>query len=108
MSSPNGTTAAPERGTESVEALVGREVVPEPTGAAAWTRDAAVAAKAAPLRIYLGAATGVGKTFAMLSEGRRRAERGTKVVVASVETYGRPKTIEMLDGLPIVPARPVG
>ena len=55
MSSPNGTTAAPERGTESVEALVGREVVPEPTGAAAWTRDAAIAAKAAPLRIYLGA-----------------------------------------------------
>jgi two-component system, OmpR family, sensor histidine kinase KdpD len=107
MSSPNGTTAAPERGTESVEALVGREVVPEPTGAAAWTRDAAVAAKAAPLRIYLGAAPGVGKTFAMLSEGRRRAERGTKVVVATVETYGRPKTIEMLEGLPMIPPHPV-
>jgi len=107
MSSPNGTTAAPERGTESVEALVGREVVPEPTGAAAWTRDAAIAAKAAPLRIYLGAAPGVGKTFAMLSEGRRRAERGTKVVVATAETYGRPKTIEMLEGLPMIPAHPV-
>ncbi len=107
MSSPNGTTAVPERGTESVEALVGREVVPEPTGAAAWTRDAAIAAKAAPLRIYLGAAPGVGKTFAMLSEGRRRAERGTRVVVATAETYGRPKTIEMLDGLPMIPAHPV-
>ncbi len=107
MSSPNGTTAAPERGTESVEALVGREVVPEPTGAAAWTRDAAIAAKAAPLRIYLGAAPGVGKTFAMLSEGRRRAERGTRVVVATADTYGRPKTIEMLDGLPMIPAHPV-
>jgi two-component system sensor histidine kinase KdpD len=107
MSSPNGTTAAPERGTESVEALVGREVVPEPTGAAAWTRDAAIGAKAAPLRIYLGAAPGVGKTFAMLSEGRRRAERGTKVVVVTAETYGRPKTIEMLEGLPMIPAHPV-
>jgi len=107
MSSPNGTTAAPERGTESVEALVGREVVPEPTGAAAWTRDAAIAAKAAPLRIYLGAAPGVGKTFAMLSEGRRRAERGTKVVVATAETYGRPKTIEMLEGLAMIPPHPV-
>jgi two-component system, OmpR family, sensor histidine kinase KdpD len=107
MSSPNGTTAAPERGTESVEALVGREVVPEPTAAAAWTRDAAIAAKAAPLRIYLGAAPGVGKTFAMLSEGRRRAERGTKVVVATAETYGRPKTIEMLEGLPMMPAHPL-
>jgi len=107
MSSPNGTTAVPERGTESVEALVGREVVPEPTGAAAWTRDAAIAAKAAPLRIYLGAAPGVGKTFAMLSEGRRRADRGTKVIVATAETYGRPKTIEMLEGLPMVSAHPV-
>jgi two-component system sensor histidine kinase KdpD len=107
MSSPNGTTAVPERGTESVEALVGREVVPEPTGAAAWTRDASIAAKAAPLRIYLGAAPGVGKTFAMLSEGRRRAERGTKVVIATAETYGRPKTIEMLEGLPMIPAHPV-
>jgi two-component system sensor histidine kinase KdpD len=107
MSSPNDTTAAPERGTESVEALVGHEVVPEPTGAAAWTREAAIVAKAAPLRIYLGAAPGVGKTFAMLSEGRRRAERGTKVVVATAETYGRPKTIEMLEGLPMIPAHPV-
>jgi two-component system, OmpR family, sensor histidine kinase KdpD len=107
MSTPNGTTAVPERGTESVEALVGHEVVPEPTTAPAWTQDAAMAAKAAPLRIYLGAAPGVGKTFAMLSEGRRRAERGTKVVVAIAETYGRPKTIEMLEGLPMVPSRPV-
>ena len=107
MSLPNGTTAVPKRGTESVEALVGREVVPEPTAAPAWTREAAISAKAAPLRIYLGAAPGVGKTFAMLSEGRRRAERGTKVVVASVETYGRPKTIEMLEGLPMFPSHPV-
>jgi two-component system sensor histidine kinase KdpD len=67
----------------------------------------AIAAKAAPLRIYLGAAPGVGKTFAMLSEGRRRAERGTKVVVATAETYGRPKTIEILEGLPTIPAHPV-
>ena len=41
------------------------------------------------LRIYLGAAPGVGKTFAMLNEGRRRAERGTDVVVGIVETHGR-------------------
>ena len=43
------------------------------------------------LRIYLGAAPGVGKTFAMLNEGRRRHERGTDVVVGFVETHGRPK-----------------
>ena len=41
------------------------------------------------LRIYLGAAPGVGKTFAMLGEAHRRAERGTDVVVGLVETHGR-------------------
>ncbi|MCA1835196.1 MAG: DUF4118 domain-containing protein, partial [Actinobacteria bacterium] len=57
------------------------------------------------LRLYLGAAPGVGKTYAALSEARRRAERGTDVVVGFVETYGRPKTRELLDGLAIVPCR---
>ena len=47
------------------------------------------------LRVYLGAAPGVGKTYAMLGEGRRRAARGTDVVVAFVETHGRPHTEEM-------------
>ena len=41
------------------------------------------------LRIYLGAAPGVGKTYAMLGEAHRRLERGTDVVVGFVETYGR-------------------
>ena len=41
------------------------------------------------LRIYLGAAPGVGKTYAMLGEAHRRAERGTDVVVGLVETHGR-------------------
>jgi two-component system sensor histidine kinase KdpD len=99
------STSAPERGVESVEALIGHEVVAEPTAPPAWTRVQATEAKAASLRIYLGAAPGVGKTYAMLSEGRRRAERGTRVVIACVETYGRPRTIEMLQGLELVPAR---
>ena len=86
-----------------MEALVGHAVVPEPSAPAAWNRDTAAAAKRSPLRIYLGAAPGVGKTYAMLSEGRRRADRGARVVVACVETYGRPNTIAMLEGLEIVP-----
>ena len=49
------------------------------------------------LRIYLGAAPGVGKTFAMLGEGRRRAARGTDVVVGLVEDHGRPRTREAVD-----------
>src|SRR5689334_15784520 len=51
------------------------------------------------LRIYLGAAPGVGKTYAMLDEGFRRRERGTDVVVAYVETHGRPNTIRQLRDL---------
>ncbi|SDH83508.1 two-component system, OmpR family, sensor histidine kinase KdpD [Actinokineospora alba] len=57
------------------------------------------------LRIYLGAAPGVGKTFAMLDEGRRRRERGTDVVVGLVETHGRAKTAALLDGLEVIPRR---
>ncbi|MFF4224125.1 ATP-binding protein [Streptomyces sp. L500] len=57
------------------------------------------------LRIYLGAAPGVGKTYAMLSEGHRRVERGTDVVVGFVEHHGRPRTEVMLHGLEEVPRR---
>jgi two-component system sensor histidine kinase KdpD len=59
------------------------------------------------LRIYLGAAPGVGKTYAMLNEGKRRRERGTDVVVGFAETYGRPLTVEALAGLELVPRRAV-
>jgi two-component system, OmpR family, sensor histidine kinase KdpD len=55
------------------------------------------------LRIYLGNAAGVGKTYAMLGEGHRRAERGTDVVVGFVETHGRKHTAELVDGLEAVP-----
>ncbi|WP_340557161.1 sensor histidine kinase KdpD [Streptomyces sp. GSL17-111] len=57
------------------------------------------------LRIYLGAAPGVGKTYAMLSEAHRRQERGTDVVVGHVEHYGRPRTEALLHGLELVPRR---
>jgi len=57
------------------------------------------------LRIYLGAAPGVGKTVAMLSEAHRRAERGADVVVGLVETHGRPFTGAQLEGLSVVPRR---
>jgi two-component system sensor histidine kinase KdpD len=55
------------------------------------------------LRIYLGSAAGVGKTYDMLCEGHRRAERGTDVVVGYVETHGRKHTAELLDGMEIIP-----
>ena len=55
------------------------------------------------LRVYLGSAPGVGKTFHMLDEGWRRRERGTDVVVGLVETHGRPSTTEKIRDLEIVP-----
>ncbi|MEU8075352.1 sensor histidine kinase KdpD [Catellatospora citrea] len=59
------------------------------------------------LRIYLGAAPGVGKTYAMLEEAQRRRGRGTDVVVGFVETHGRQHTADMLDGLEVVPRKQV-
>ncbi|ASW55496.1 DUF4118 domain-containing protein [Plantactinospora sp. KBS50] len=61
----------------------------------------------AELRIYLGAAPGVGKTYAMLQEAHRRAERNTDVVIGLVETHGRPHTAAMLGDLEVVPRRTV-
>lgn len=57
------------------------------------------------LRIYLGMAPGVGKTYRMLEEGHRRVARGTDLVVGFVETHGRSVVAALLDGLEIVPRR---
>lgn len=59
------------------------------------------------LRVLLGAAPGVGKTYAMLEEGRRLLADGTDVVIAVVETHGRAATAALVEGLPIVPRRSV-
>ncbi len=59
------------------------------------------------LRIYLGAAAGVGKTFAMLNEGRRRRDYGEHVVVGFVETHGRQKTADQIGDLEVVPRKRV-
>jgi two-component system, OmpR family, sensor histidine kinase KdpD len=58
-------------------------------------------------RIYLGAAAGVGKTYAMLNEGHRRKKRGTDVVVGFVECHGRSLTEEMIGDLEVVPRKAV-
>jgi two-component system, OmpR family, sensor histidine kinase KdpD len=58
-------------------------------------------------RIYLGAAAGVGKTYAMLSEGRRRKDRGADVVVGFVESHGRRHTEDMIGDLEVIPRKVV-
>ncbi|WP_443074818.1 ATP-binding protein [Streptomyces sp. NBC_01431] len=55
------------------------------------------------LKVFLGAAPGVGKTYRMLDEARRRTDRGTDVVVAYVECHKRPHTLAKLAGLEVLP-----
>jgi len=59
------------------------------------------------LRVLLGAAPGVGKTYAMLEEGRRLGDEGRDVVIAIVETHGRAGTAAMTEGFEVVPRRVV-
>ncbi len=59
------------------------------------------------LRIYLGMAAGVGKTYAMLNEGRRRKSRGTDVVIGYVETHKRPITEQQIGDVEIVPRKQI-
>jgi two-component system, OmpR family, sensor histidine kinase KdpD len=66
-------------------------------------RAARVPGSRGQLRIYLGSAAGVGKTFAMLNEGHRRKERGTDVVVGYVEPHGRPHTEAQVGDLEVIP-----
>jgi two-component system sensor histidine kinase KdpD len=57
------------------------------------------------LKIFLGYAPGVGKTFTMLGEAHRRCSRGEDVVIGFVETHGRKETAEMVEGLEQVPLK---
>lgn len=76
---------------------------PGPTGNNGVMTEPAERGRRGRLRIYLGAAPGVGKTYAMLDEGRRRASRGTDVVAALVETHARPPVEALLAELEAVP-----
>jgi two-component system, OmpR family, sensor histidine kinase KdpD len=70
--------------------------------------DAEAAGEVEPaghFRIYLGAAPGVGKTYAMLSEAQRRRGRGADVVAGLVEAYGRPRTEALIKGLEVIPRK---
>ena len=59
------------------------------------------------LKIYLGHAAGVGKTYAMLEEAHRLKKAGVDVVIGWVETHGRKETEALLEGLEIIPRKPV-
>lgn len=57
------------------------------------------------LKVYVGAAPGVGKTYTMLREGNELAQKGIDVVIGLLETHGRKETIEQVGGLPVVPRK---
>jgi two-component system, OmpR family, sensor histidine kinase KdpD len=61
--------------------------------------------RAGKLRIFVGAAPGVGKTYDMLQTARARKEDGYDIVVGIVETHGRRETEALLDGLEVIPRR---
>jgi two-component system sensor histidine kinase KdpD len=59
------------------------------------------------LKVFLGAAPGVGKTYEMLTEAAARCRAGIDVIIGVVETHGRAETEALVHGLEIVPRRPV-
>jgi two-component system sensor histidine kinase KdpD len=81
-----------------------RDVRPSPE---ALLKEAARDSGRGRLKIFLGAAPGVGKTYEMLASAQARRREGTDVVVGVVETHGRAETASLLDGLEVLPRRQV-
>src|SRR5881296_1494567 len=57
------------------------------------------------LKLYLGFAAGVGKTYRMLQDAHDLRKRGVDVVVAYIETHGRAETAALLDGIEVIPRK---
>src|SRR5438094_7982323 len=60
------------------------------------------------LKIVLGYASGVGKSFRMLDEARRRRERGQDIVVGAIQPKAPPEVAALLEKLEVIPLKPVG
>lgn len=63
--------------------------------------------RAGRLKIFLGAAPGVGKTYEMLQSAQQRRRDGIDVVIGVVETHGRAETLALIDGLEVIPRKVV-
>ena len=96
---------------DALAALTNRSMARETSQMSGDTPDTAPSAKSRArrgrLRVLLGAAPGVGKTYEMLEEGRRLRADGRDVVIGIVETHGRAATAAQADGLPVVARRTV-
>ena len=80
---------------------------PDPDLLLAKVNRQELAARRGKLRIYFGSSAGVGKTYAMLIAARKLASEGRSVLVGVVETHGRPETAGLLEGLDILPPKPI-
>ncbi|MCC7145249.1 MAG: sensor histidine kinase KdpD [Phycisphaeraceae bacterium] len=80
---------------------------PDPDALLAQVKEEETHKTRGRLKVFFGAAAGVGKTFAMISEARRRAMEGLDVVVGYAEPHARPETEELLLGLDLLPSQVV-
>lgn len=80
---------------------------PDPDELLAKVQREEAASRRGRLKIFLGAAAGVGKTYAMLSLAREKREEKVDVVVGIVETHGRAETAALVEGLEVLPLRTV-
>jgi len=78
---------------------------PDPDALLARVQEEEARQARGKLKVFLGAAPGVGKTYAMLEAARERRAEGTDVVAGWVETHGRVETEALLEGLEILPPR---
>jgi two-component system sensor histidine kinase KdpD len=80
---------------------------PDPDALLARVKEQEARAKRGKLKVFFGAAAGVGKTYAMLEAAREQREDGVDVVIGYVELHGRPETEALLKDLEILPRRAV-
>jgi two-component system, OmpR family, sensor histidine kinase KdpD len=80
---------------------------PDPESLLARLKEQEARERRGKLKVFFGAAAGVGKTYAMLEAAREQRADGVDVLVGCVETHGRAETEALLDGLPILPPRVV-
>jgi len=80
---------------------------PDPDALLARVKEEEASQRRGRLKVFFGAAAGVGKTYAMLEAARQQRACGVDVVVGYVETHGRAETDALLEGLEILPPRQV-
>lgn len=78
---------------------------PDPEPLLRQVQEEEARAKRAKLKVFFGAAPGVGKTYAMLAEAHERLQEGRDVVVGVAETHGRSETAQLVDGLEVLPRK---